>query len=411
MARIFISYRRADSAAESGRIYDRLAAAFGDDNVFKDVDDIPAGEDFRAVLEREVSRCDVLLAVMGSQWATITDEDGRRRLHDPNDFVNIEVEAGLSRSDVLVIPILVGSTSMPSPEQLPENLRSLCYRNAVPVRNDPDFNRDVQRLIERIRAYSDKRPAPAAAPVTKPSRLPIYLSALAVAVVLIALAFIVTQPGSMTQIIPTNTPAVSSPVPTQPPTDVPVVPTQAPSAAPLPTAEPLLIAQAVATTLENARVWSGPDVLGNSEATDLPVGTQLVILDGPMRGNIRLDANIQGDWYEVRRLDETTVLGWIWAERLTLTDDVRLTEQQASDVMFTRSLYETSPRLSGPDVLRLQGRLRALGYPLAVVDGYYGPLTANAVQQFQQRNSLTADSAVDGVTWNRLFSAEAVSAG
>lgn len=408
MTRIFISYRRADSAAESGRIYDRLATAFGGDNVFKDVDDIPPGADFRTVLEQEVSRCDVLLAVIGPRWATITDEDGRRRLHDPDDYVNIEVEAGLSRGDVLVIPLLVGNAAMPAPEELPENLRALCYRNGMPVRYDPDFHRDMQRLIERIQAYDQKRqPVP-----TADNRRLVYAGAFAAAVVLlIAGALLARQSGNGIQIAPFDTP-------TLPPTSVPIPTTIAaptltltvtPSVTPAPAS--VLVAQAVASARENARVWSAPDVSAGEFITDLAPGTRLVVVDGPERGSIRLDSNLQSDWYQVRNLEESAPLGWLWIERLSLSEEVQLTERRSGQMLYTRDLYETSPRLFGGDVLLAQGRLRALGYALGVIDGYYGPLTAGAVRAFQQRNDLTADSVINPVTWNRLFSPEAVPAG
>ena len=93
--RIFISYRRADSQAITDRIYEHFSREFGSKSVFQDVEDIPPGVDFRAFLNESVGACDVLLVIIGPQWATITDEQGRRRLDDPNDFVRIEVESGL----------------------------------------------------------------------------------------------------------------------------------------------------------------------------------------------------------------------------------------------------------------------------------------------------------------------------
>lgn len=151
MPRIFISYRRSDSITISGRIYDRLAAAYGEGNVFKDVDDIPFGADFRAVLEREVSTCDVLLTIIGATWASAADDRGVMRLNNPDDFVRIEIESGLNRTNnVLVIPVLVSGAKMPTPDQLPSTLSQLPFRNAAVVRDDPDFSRDMARLIEQI---------------------------------------------------------------------------------------------------------------------------------------------------------------------------------------------------------------------------------------------------------------------
>ena len=51
MSRIFISYRRDDSAGYAGRIYDRLAAAFSTQNIFMDIDTIEPGMDFVEVVE------------------------------------------------------------------------------------------------------------------------------------------------------------------------------------------------------------------------------------------------------------------------------------------------------------------------------------------------------------------------
>jgi len=44
---IFLSYRRSDSADVCGRIYDRLQQVLPGDTIFKDVDAIPGGVDYR----------------------------------------------------------------------------------------------------------------------------------------------------------------------------------------------------------------------------------------------------------------------------------------------------------------------------------------------------------------------------
>jgi len=146
--RIFISYRRADSAGYAGRIFDRLAAHFGEDAIFMDVATIEAGLDFVEVLENAVQACDVLVALMGKQWANIKDETGERRLDNPQDFVRVEVSTALSRG-VRVIPVLVDGTSMPTSGQLPSNLKPLARRNAVLV-NHHSFHSDANRLIEQL---------------------------------------------------------------------------------------------------------------------------------------------------------------------------------------------------------------------------------------------------------------------
>jgi hypothetical protein len=148
VTKIFISYRRADSRKDAARIYDRLVEAFGKENVFKDVDSIPLGKDFRGILREAVAQCDVQLVVIGKQWLDIRDEFGKRRLDDPNDFVRIEVASSLQRDSCLVIPVLVDSSLMPRDIDLPADLRELAYKNATVVRGKRFAN-----FERRTRAY------------------------------------------------------------------------------------------------------------------------------------------------------------------------------------------------------------------------------------------------------------------
>ncbi|MEM6839720.1 MAG: toll/interleukin-1 receptor domain-containing protein [Cyanobacteria bacterium P01_C01_bin.120] len=113
MPKIFISYRRSDSEDVAGRIYDRLINHFGKGNVFKDVDDIPFGVDFRDYLNASLDQCQIVLAVIGKTWLTATDDSGRRRLDNPADWVRLELEESLRRRDVLVVPLLVRRASLP----------------------------------------------------------------------------------------------------------------------------------------------------------------------------------------------------------------------------------------------------------------------------------------------------------
>ena len=142
---IFISYRREDSQDITGRIYDRLTQKFGSKSIFKDVDAIPFGVDFREHLEQQVADCQVLLVIIGASWVA------NERLKDEKDFVRIEIEYGLNPDrQIRVVPVLVGNASIPTAEQLPPSLQDLTYRNAIQVRPDPDFHRDMDKLISSL---------------------------------------------------------------------------------------------------------------------------------------------------------------------------------------------------------------------------------------------------------------------
>ena len=150
-ARLFISYRRDDSAYIADRISEKLTQRFGREAVFKDVDSIPLGQDFRTHLRDAVGQCDVLMAIIGREWLLVRGEDGERRLDDPRDSVRIEIESALERN-IPVIPVLVQGAPVPKEKDLPETLKALSYRNAQPVRPDPDFATDLERLMRGIEA-------------------------------------------------------------------------------------------------------------------------------------------------------------------------------------------------------------------------------------------------------------------
>jgi TIR domain-containing protein len=148
-AKVFISYRRADSAGYSGRVMDRLDRELGRDLVFMDVDAIPLGTNFSKVLHEEVAKCSVLLAVIGPNWSDARDEHGNRRLDNPNDFVRIEIAAALQRN-IPVIPILLEGARIPKADELPEDLKELALRNGMEVRH-ASFQDDMNRLIRGLK--------------------------------------------------------------------------------------------------------------------------------------------------------------------------------------------------------------------------------------------------------------------
>jgi TIR domain len=156
---IFINYRREDTAGHAGRLYDALAARFGDDHVFMDIDAIDPGEDFTQVVEQSVGSCDVLLALIGRSWTSTVDREGRRRLDKPNDWVRVEIQTALERPDTRVIPTLVQGAEMPSSDELPPPLQKLSHRNAFEIR-DSRWRSDVQRLIQDLEELARGRPRP-----------------------------------------------------------------------------------------------------------------------------------------------------------------------------------------------------------------------------------------------------------
>src|SRR6516165_8789058 len=157
--KIFISYRREDSAATAGRLYDRLAETFRRQNLFIDVDTMPAGADFVTYLNQQVANCNVFLCAIGPNWLNAKDDDGRRRLDQLDDFVRVEIAAALKRN-IPVIPVLVDGARVPKARELPDDIAPLTRRQAVEVRNS-QFGRDADSLTRKIReVLKGKRSAP-----------------------------------------------------------------------------------------------------------------------------------------------------------------------------------------------------------------------------------------------------------
>ena len=151
---IFISYRREDNAGVTGRIYDRLVQKFGETAIFKDIDSIPLGVNFRQHIDAIVQECDVVLVVIGDRWAGEAKKPVRRRIDNPEDIVRIEIESALNRN-IRVIPLLIQGVTMPSEASLPESLKGLAVRHGITIGNDPHFHSDMERLIRDLGLYFD----------------------------------------------------------------------------------------------------------------------------------------------------------------------------------------------------------------------------------------------------------------
>ena len=150
ISRIYISYRRTDTVAYAGRLFDHLSRHFGRGFVFMDIQGgIEFGQDFTEAIDVALNTCAVALVLIGNHWAPSTGPDGNLRLDDPNDWVRVETAAVLRRNDVVVIPVLVDGARLPDPAGLPEELRPLCRRHVCEL-TDPRWSFDVGELVKNI---------------------------------------------------------------------------------------------------------------------------------------------------------------------------------------------------------------------------------------------------------------------
>jgi TIR domain-containing protein len=147
VSKVFVSYRRDDSRLMCDRIYECLQQAFGRQNVFRDIDNIPGGVVWPDYINAAFAKCKVALVLMGPTWLTIAHDSGRR-LDNPDDRVRIEIETALNRT-IPIIPVLLQDAKMPATEQLPESLQKLTSFNARCVR--PDLIRSPRLVLAHVR--------------------------------------------------------------------------------------------------------------------------------------------------------------------------------------------------------------------------------------------------------------------
>jgi len=145
---IFISYRREETAAQAGRLYDHLSSHFGEDRVFMDIDSVAIGTDFTKAVIGAVSGCNIILALIGPHWSVITDTKGIRRIDYPQDWVRVEIETALQRN-IRVVPVLVDGAVLPQAADLPPSLRPLIRHQALEL-SHTGFRSQVSRLIAAI---------------------------------------------------------------------------------------------------------------------------------------------------------------------------------------------------------------------------------------------------------------------
>jgi hypothetical protein len=228
---IFISYRRGDTKPEARQLETDLEKYFPG-RVFRDMHDIDDGADYRDVINEKVGKCGALLVLIGRQWLTLADKEGKRRLDDPGDLVVAEIAGALKRTNVRVIPVLLQGAEMPEEGKLPEALKELPYRQARKL-DDDHWDEDVARLAAQLEKVCGASPRPAVqelkplvsspsvAPPAKSGMKKIVIAAGAGALAVVALVVLLATLDDSPQPQPQPlTPGVEKPQPSVAPTAV-----------------------------------------------------------------------------------------------------------------------------------------------------------------------------------------------
>ncbi|HBX69167.1 MAG TPA: hypothetical protein DEH25_07245, partial [Chloroflexi bacterium] len=268
--KIFISYRRSDTEGYAGRIFDRLGAHFGRQNIFMDVDTIQPGENFVEAIESAVSSCDVLIALIGDEWLTITDEDGKRRLENPHDFVRVEITAALKRG-IRVIPVLLAGTEMPKARELPNDLQLMTELNAPEIRHG-SFDAGIEKLLQAIEMCLREIDAQQQAAIVK--RIPTWVWVATISGILVIGIFLLAQ----------FRPKPTEPIASTSEVDLPIIsestaiPSQVPSFAPAFENQGV---QNTATATTMATLENTPTIEVTATPTKIPTTTTFIPTEMP----------------------------------------------------------------------------------------------------------------------------------
>src|SRR5262245_52912379 len=95
-----------------------------------------------------MSRSDAALILIGREWLAPVQPTGNARIWESHDYVRAEVRAALTRR-ILLLPVLVAGAQMPKPEQLPEDVRAITTKQALPLRHE-SFDDDTETIVAAL---------------------------------------------------------------------------------------------------------------------------------------------------------------------------------------------------------------------------------------------------------------------
>jgi len=147
---IFISYRREGSSTFAAILYSELCKHFVSKNIFKDINTLKPGTNFKAEIEAALENSSVLLVLIDRNWSQLKNEKGIKRIFEENDFVRHEVKLAIEKN-IEIIPVLFENGNMPSLKDLPKILRPLTGKQAFTIHAET-VTEDIKALIEVVKS-------------------------------------------------------------------------------------------------------------------------------------------------------------------------------------------------------------------------------------------------------------------
>lgn len=164
MARIFINFRNYDGDWAALAIRNTLAERFGAREVFLSSFSIQLAAHFEDELLRHAGDCDVMLALIGPRWLTVTGADGQPKLGAADDWVCREIATALAAGR-RVVPVLLSGAGRLQAGDLPPAIAELAARQGCRL-DRPQYFADIDGLERDLRAIV---PGLARVPPTRPA--------------------------------------------------------------------------------------------------------------------------------------------------------------------------------------------------------------------------------------------------
>ncbi len=152
---VFISYRRADSAAASRWLFDAIQRTFGPNSVFMDTEAIRVSAEWPKAIQRGLQQATHVIAVIGPQWLRVTDDYGRRRIDCDDDWVRAEISHALAHRK-RILPIVLAPGGMPREEALPDEIEKLADVQPFELRDDR-WESDLNLLVGELERQGFQR--------------------------------------------------------------------------------------------------------------------------------------------------------------------------------------------------------------------------------------------------------------
>jgi hypothetical protein len=136
-------------------LFDYLIDKFGEERILLGGSNSLLSADFIVKIEENVAKCNILLALIGRDWAGMDYYVGPKKglINAPNDRVRVEIETAL-KLNIRIIPLLYNDAVLPQTDDFPQSLHPLIQLQALTLRLDPDDT------VHRIEPYAEHLVAP-----------------------------------------------------------------------------------------------------------------------------------------------------------------------------------------------------------------------------------------------------------